>query len=607
MEILATETLTAATRALAKRPDLQIAAGANHVPPALAMGDVVVLQSRLPETLSPLEMNSLRGEADRAALVRRHHNPLQHRHLQQSLTPNAADWLEVLEIARIDILAASTLTGVAHNIQAWDTHRLTSALEPLTTLSQGEAAAWLLREELAGIAPPPALRLLLNVARATLQPSLQRHRTALEDALPHQEAFHHLLQRILLPELTVDDSAQDASSPDSPSETEDVLPQADENTGDDNQNQTPSEDALGNPSLGQSEQLQASADQQASEKLPEIFRELEGASPNRALPSSPLARDYKIFTTEYDEIISASHLATPLELQKLRQQLDDKMPQMQQVTRRLANRLQRLLLAKSDRYWQYEQEEGLLHNARLPQAIISPNFPYLYKQEKRTPDKETIVSLLIDNSGSMRGRPITIAALSAELLARTLERCGVKVEILGFTTREWRGGESRKAWLQAGKPLPAGRLNDLRHIIYKSAEQNISRTRRHLALMLKEGILKENIDGEALLWAHTRLLARPEERRILMVISDGAPVDDSTLSLNAGDYLDRHLRAVIDAIENHSPVELLAIGIGHDVRRYYRHAIMLDDVDKLGETLLQEVTKLFMPKTHKRKSITLRG
>jgi cobaltochelatase CobT len=291
--------------------------------------------------------------------------------------------------------------------------------------------------------------------------------------------------------------------------------------------------------------------------------------------------------------LPAHKLATQAELQRLRQQLDEKMPQMQQVTRRLANRLQRLLLAKSERYWQYEQEEGLLHNARLPQAIISPGYPYLYKMERRTPDKETIVSLLIDNSGSMRGRPITIAALSAELLARTLERCGVKVEILGFTTKEWRGGESRKKWAAMGKPLPAGRLNDLRHIIYKSAEQNVGRTRRHLALMLKEGLLKENIDGEALLWAYSRLMARREQRRILMVISDGAPVDDSTLSLNSGDYLDQHLREVIHMIENRSPVELLAIGIGHDVRRYYKNAIMLDDVDRLGETLLTEVTKLF--------------
>ena len=248
--------------------------------------------------------------------------------------------------------------------------------------------------------------------------------------------------------------------------------------------------------------------------MQEVLREAEGLTRRNEPPkASGHVLSYHVFTNEFDEVISAHKLATPVELQRLRLQLDEKMPQMQQVTRRLANRLQRLLLSRSERYWQYEQEEGLLNNTRLPQAIISPGYPYLYKLEKQTPDKETIVSLLIDNSGSMRGRPITIAALSAELLARTLERCGVKVEILGFTTKEWRGGDSRKKWSAGGKPLPVGRLNDLRHIIYKSAEQNVGRTRRHLALMLKEGLLKENIDGEALLWAHDRLLGRAEQRR----------------------------------------------------------------------------------------------
>ncbi len=302
---------------------------------------------------------------------------------------------------------------------------------------------------------------------------------------------------------------------------------------------------------------------------------------------------YRAFTTQCDETVEAEALCDPDELTRLRALLDQQLAHLQSVISRLANRLQRRLLAKQTRAWEFDLEDGLLDSARLSRIVTNPVYPLSYKREKETDFRDTVVSLLIDNSGSMRGRPITVAAMSADILARTLERCGVKVEILGFTTRAWKGGQSRERWIAAGKSPNPGRLNDLRHIIYKSADAPWRRARRSLGLMLREGILKENIDGEALLWAHGRLLARTEQRRILMVISDGAPVDDSTLSVNPGNYLEKHLREVITDIEENSPVQLVAIGIGHDVTRYYRRAVTLVDAEQLGGTLLEKLAELF--------------
>jgi cobaltochelatase CobT len=585
------EQLTAAARALSGRKDLQLAAGANHIPPALATGNTAVLQSRLPEKISKHALRELRGEADRAALVRRYHQPKLHHHLSHHLS-NSNEWLEPLELARIDMLASQRMEGVKQNLSAWDEARWYQH-QPTEQLPVGDAVAALMREHYAGIPCPAAIAPLVSMYRISALPLLEQYEKEILSALPNQEAFHLLLQKILLPQLTGKPSTSEDSEPElSPEEAESLEGQSQEESLDD---QSEEQSEQGQQQQGSTDYMQTEEDSTALQQTQEMLREMEGTTGHNEPPAAKgVAPSYKVYTTDFDEIIPAHKLASATELHRLREQLDERMPQLQQVTRRLANRLQRLLLARSDRYWEFEQEEGLLNNARLPQAIISPGFPYLYKLERTTPEKQTVVSLLIDNSGSMRGRPITIAALSAELLARTLERCGVKVEILGFTTKEWRGGAARKAWANSGKPMPPGRLNDLRHIIYKSAEQPVSRTRTHLALMLKEGLLKENIDGEALLWAHQRLLARQEQRKILMVISDGAPVDDSTLSLNSGDYLDRHLREVISFIQERSPVELLAIGIGHDVRRYYQNAIMLDDLDKLGETLLSEVTKLFV-------------
>ena len=293
------------------------------------------------------------------------------------------------------------------------------------------------------------------------------------------------------------------------------------------------------------------------------------------------------------EVIEADELCDPEELTRLRQMLDQQLAHLQGVIARLANRLQRRLLAKQTRSWEFNLEEGMLDTARLARIIANPTHSLSYKREKDTDFRDTVVTLLIDNSGSMRGRPISVAAMSADILARSLERCGVKVEILGFTTRMWKGGQSREKWIADGKPASPGRLNDLRHIVYKNADMPWRRARKNLGLMLREGILKENIDGEALLWAHNRLLARSEQRRILMVISDGAPVDDSTLSVNPGNYLERHLRQVIEYVETRSPVELLAIGIGHDVTRYYRRAVTIVDAEQLGGTMMDKLTELF--------------
>jgi cobaltochelatase CobT len=303
--------------------------------------------------------------------------------------------------------------------------------------------------------------------------------------------------------------------------------------------------------------------------------------------------EYKAFTTRFDEVIHAEDLCEPEELERLRAYLDKQLQNLSSVVARLANRLQRRLMAQQNRSWEFDLEEGMLDPARLSRVIIDPQQPLSFKRERDMDFRDTVVTLLLDNSGSMRGRPITVAATCADILARTLERCGVKVEILGFTTRAWKGGQSREAWLQAGKPPAPGRLNDLRHIVYKSADAPWRRARKNLGLMMREGLLKENIDGEALDWAHKRLLARSEQRKILMVISDGAPVDDSTLSVNAGNYLERHLRWMIEDIETRSPVELLAIGIGHDVTRYYRRAVTIIDAEELGGAMTEKLAELF--------------
>ncbi|MFT6569894.1 MAG: cobaltochelatase CobT [Sphingomonas echinoides] len=354
-----------------------------------------------------------------------------------------------------------------------------------------------------------------------------------------------------------------------------------------------------------SEQDSDSEEGEGTEQSDESFDDMDGepgdegeegmlpVRPNRPFADFAPQFEYKAWTTAYDEVIAATDLCDADELTRLRSYLDQQLVHLQGAVTKLANRLQRRLMAQQNRSWDFDQEEGILDAARLARIVVNPTLSLSYKVERETDFRDTVVTLLIDNSGSMRGRPISIAAISADILARTLERCGVKTEILGFTTRAWKGGQSRETWLAAGRPPQPGRLNDVRHIVYKKADEPWRRARTSLGLMMREGLLKENIDGEALLWAHSRIIARPEERKILMVISDGAPVDDSTLSVNSGSYLERHLRQVIGWIEAKSPVELAAIGIGHDVTRYYARAVTIMDAEQLGGTIIEQIAALF--------------
>jgi cobaltochelatase CobT len=337
-------------------------------------------------------------------------------------------------------------------------------------------------------------------------------------------------------------------------------------------------------------------DEMADQELGEEAEMPEGEAPLEPPPPQPVSEadpDYKVYLTEYDEEIAAEDLAEPVELERLRAYLDQQLEPLKGAVSRLANKLQRRLQAQQNRSWEFDREEGILDAGRLARVVANPTTPLSFKVEKDTEFRDTVVTLLLDNSGSMRGRPISIAAICADVLARTLERCNVKVEILGFTTRAWKGGQSREAWLNEGRPQQPGRLNDLRHIVYKRADAPWRRTRENLGLMMKEGLLKENIDGEALEWAHRRMVGRSEARKILMVISDGAPVDDSTLSVNPANYLEKHLRDVIAMVERRKAVELLAIGIGHDVTRYYERAVTITDVDQLAGAMTEQLAALF--------------
>jgi cobaltochelatase CobT len=458
----------------------------------------------------------------------------------------------------------------------------------------------IVRERLTGLAPPAAARGVVELWRPLIEmragADLDRLGRLIEDQARFGDVVHDLLDAL--------DMGEDRSS------------EADEDEGDKG-NQERQKDKNGEEGEGaQSEDTQARVDEaeasgeemsdsaaEAAEALSTDMTEdaemgdaeaqADPRRPRRHGVNEPRGPDYRPFANRFDEIISADELCEAEELDRLRGYLDKQLSNLQGVVARLANRLQRRLMAQQNRAWEFDLEEGQLDPARLSRIVIDPLHPLSFKHEKDMDFRDTVVTLLLDNSGSMRGRPITVAATCADILARTLERCGVKVEILGFTTRAWKGGQSRESWLAAGKPANPGRLNDLRHIIYKSADAPWRRARKNLGLMMREGLLKENIDGEALDWAHKRLLGRSEQRKILMMISDGAPVDDSTLSVNPGNYLERHLRWVIEDIETRSPVELIAIGIGHDVTRYYRRAVTIVDAEELGGAMTDKLAELF--------------
>ncbi len=586
---------TAATlRAIAEQDDLTIGFGPE--PPGLSGKRV-----KLPNPARDLpaeEAAQLRGAADSMALRLRYHDDAVHsKRLPGS--PLARTVFEALEQARVEALGARRMAGVAANLSALlDEQYRRQGFERITERTEStmaEAVRLLTREALTHEPPPPAARQVVDLWRPWLEGKIGRDIAELDRNISDQDSYARATRR-LIQDLDLDLGELDDSSSD------DNQSQGDEAEGD-NQSEGESASAGAQPSDEGSPADSADADAEEDGEADAEGEMMPGASdddpgrPGRP-GTQPRGRPdenavYRAFSTTADEVVEADKLCDSDELGRLRHLLDQQLSHLQSVIARLANRLQRRLLAKQTRAWEFDLEEGILDAARLSRVVTNPVLPLSYKRERETEFRDTVVSLLIDNSGSMRGRPITVAAMSADILARTLERCGVKVEILGFTTRAWKGGQAREKWIAAGKPANPGRLNDLRHIVYKPADAPWRRARRNLGLMLREGILKENIDGEALMWAHNRLLGRPEERRILMVISDGAPVDDSTLSVNPGNYLEKHLREVIREIERIGAVELTAIGIGHDVTRYYRRAVTIVDAEQLGGVMLERLADLF--------------
>ncbi len=555
----------------------------------------------MPGRMLPAEqVAQARGYADSMALRLRHHNVSLHgRHAPTEALARAC--YDAVEQVRYEALGSKSYAGMRGNLDAALTVRMAS--DPIARATRPEevplpsALALLLREKLTGEAAPASTDVGMAMVRSWIESKASDDFESLALSLDDQHAFQKLTLD-MLQHLELTQSAHEQNEEAEEDESEDQEDEGEEQPdSSDDQQQEPSEVA-GDTSEGdedsESEQEIDQNDDAADADMADDGEEgMLPTRPNRPWTDLPENFDYKSYTTQFDEVVSATELCDEEELTRLRAYLDMQLKGLQGVVTRLANRLQRRLMAQQNRSWDFDQEEGLLDAARLARVVISPGHSLSYKIERDVEFKDTIVTLLIDNSGSMRGRPISIAAISADILARTLERCGVKTEVLGFTTRAWKGGQSREAWLTGGKPAQPGRLNDLRHIVYKKADEPWRRARKNLGLMMREGLLKENIDGEALLWAHSRLLARPEDRRILMVISDGAPVDDSTLSVNNAGYLEQHLRKVIEWIEKQSPIQLVAIGIGHDVTRYYRRAVTIMDAEQLGGTIIEQLADLF--------------
>ena len=518
--------------------------------------------------------------------------------------PLAAAAFDAMERARIEALGARNMDGMRANLSASLAMRMRS--DPIARAQNRDdvpvssALELMLREALTGEAPPPGTENGLGLISDWIAKQAGGDITALAMLVDDQAAFAETAKLalrhldLIYGDEPMDDGAEDSGDEDQ-NEAEESQDEQESEDGGSSEQQV---DARAETAGDQADDGDSDPDAQEMEADGEPEMGGEGdegmlpVRPNR-LPTDVPDFNYVRFTEKHDEIIAATDLCDADELTRLRAYLDQQMQHLQGAVTKLANRLQRRLMAQQNRAWDFDQEEGQLDAARLARVIVSPGQSLSYKIERDTDFRDTVVTLLIDNSGSMRGRPISIAAISADILARTLERCGVKTEILGFTTRTWKGGQSREDWLAAGRPAHPGRLNDLRHIIYKPADEPYRRARKSLGLMMREGLLKENIDGEALIWAHSRIVNRPEERRILMVISDGAPVDDSTLSVNHGAYLDQHLRQVIEWIENRSPVELCAIGIGHDVTRYYSRAVTIMDAEQLGGTMVEQLAGLF--------------
>ncbi|MDG5747052.1 cobaltochelatase subunit CobT [Qipengyuania sp. XHP0207] len=593
------QALTGASRALANEPEVEVAWSAD-APAQAGKNFRVPLPGR---TLPREQATEARGFADSFALKLRHHNEALHTRGAPS-EPIARACYDAIEQVRYEAIGTNRYAGIRDNLGSAVEMRTNA--DPIVRADEANevplptALSLMLREALTGEAIPERARSAVDMVREDILAKIGTDMDDLAGVLDDQTAFQDLtLDMLRHLDLTLPENPEPTDSEDG-DEDDGESPEQDEDTDEEDEGgaEPQASDMRSDVTDGEAEgdaDQEVEGEQEMTDGDPsdEEGEGMQPVRPNRPWTEIPEGFDYKPYTDTFDEVVEAPELCDNEELDRLRQYLDSQLAGLQGVVTRLANRLQRRLMAQQNRSWDFDQEEGMLDAARLTRVVVSPGHALSYKIERDTEFKDTVVTLLIDNSGSMRGRPISIAAISADILARTLERCGVKTEILGFTTRAWKGGQSREAWLADGRPANPGRLNDLRHILYKQADEPWRRARRNLGLMMREGLLKENIDGEALLWAHDRLLRRPEDRRILMVISDGAPVDDSTLSVNQAGYLESHLRKVIDWIEKQSPVQLAAIGIGHDVTRYYRRSVTIMDVEQLGGTIIEQLADLF--------------
>jgi cobaltochelatase CobT len=587
--------LVQTTRALSALPEVEVAFGGEH-------STVSGRQAKIPLPARVLDRDAAmiaRGEADAAALRLAHHDA---RKFSKSM-PNGAEAQSVyraLEDARIEAIGARALKGVGDNLAAAldksIIDRRLDRLDPNEAAPLSDIAALLLRQRLTGRDHPPSAKTLVAARAGEIEALAGASLDALAAKVDlHDQAAFARLARKVIRDLNLDDQAGDEKGDEQTQGDDEEQSKENQSADDADENASDSAD---DEAGGDSEAPDSDSDM-SEQDFEQAEDDADGAVENARISSIRATFDgdsgkrYHVYTTAYDETAEASELCDHEELQRLRRTLDRQLENLHSVVSRLANKLQRRLMAQQNRSWIFDLDEGVLDAARLARVVADPMQPLSFKRERELEFRDTVVTLLIDNSGSMRGRPISIAAICADILARTLERCSVKVEILGFTTRAWKGGQAREKWVADGRPPNPGRLNDLRHIIYKGADTPWRRARTALGLMMKEGLLKENIDGEALLWAHTRLLARSETRRVLMVISDGAPVDDTTSSANGGAYLERHLRDVIGQIEQRSPVELIAIGIGHDVTRYYRRAVTIVDVEQLAGVMVDKLAELF--------------
>ncbi|MGJ8544993.1 MAG: cobaltochelatase subunit CobT [Sulfitobacter sp.] len=593
--------LAEASKVMANDPELTIS---YSVDPSGMTGDTM----RLPQVTRRMtreEVLLARGTADALALNRRYHNGQTHaRYAPQG--DMARDLYEAMETARCEAMGARDMPGTAGNIDVKIKHealrRGYDQAKQASDIPLATAAGYLVRHLATGRDLPAGAANAMELWRGFIEDRGGDTLANLDEILSDQTAFARFARKMISDLGYGDQLGDDPDSLDDDQEDqaeegseEDQDP---DSTGQDDQDD---DDSEGAPEQSQddqqdSSQAQVSSDDMAEDDMGEEAEMPEGEAPMEPPAPAPVSDAdplYQVYLGDHDEVIGAEELADPAELERLRAYLDQQLEPLKGAVSRLANKLQRRLQAQQNRSWEFDLEEGTLDAGRLARVVANPTTPLSFKVEKDTEFRDTCVTLLLDNSGSMRGRPISIAAICADVLARTLERCNVKVEILGFTTRAWKGGQAREAWLNDGRPAQPGRLNDLRHIIYKSADAPWRRTRPNLGLMMKEGLLKENIDGEALEWAHRRMVARHEARKILMVISDGAPVDDSTLSVNPANYLEKHLRDVIAMVEKRKAVELLAIGIGHDVTRYYDRAVTITDVDQLAGAMTEQLAALF--------------